>query len=69
MADDKVSREAKLAAAKDIVTSYIASAVVKNGDNQTQPLSIDDVCKLFAKVYDTVDSTLPNAERKVGLGV
>ncbi len=67
--EDRVSREVKLNAAKDIVTNYIRSAVVKNGENQKLELSVDEVCKLFTRVYETIDEAVPNVPRKVGLGV
>ena len=67
--DDRVSREAKLSAAKDIVMTYIKSAVVKEGENQKLALSPDDVCSLFKRVYGTIEETVPDLARKVGLGV
>jgi hypothetical protein len=67
--EDKVSREAKLNAAKEIVATYIKSAVIKKGEDQKLDLSADEVCNLFRKVYDTIDETLPDKTRRVGLGV
>jgi hypothetical protein len=67
--EDHVSREAKLNAAKDIVTTYIKSAVLKEGESQKLSMSTEEVCALFRKVYDTIEDTVPNAPRKVGLGV
>lgn len=67
--DDRVSREAKLAAAKEIVTAYIKSAVVKNGENQKLDMTPDQVCDLFKKVFDTIEDATPAQSRKVGLGV
>lgn len=67
--EDRVSREAKLNAAKDIVTTFIKSAVVKSGENQRLEMSVDEVCDLFRKVFDTIEESVPNVPRKVGLGV
>lgn len=67
--EDKVSREAKLSAAKEIVMAYIKSAPEKKGEDQKLNLSIEEVCSLFRKVYDTIDETIPNQSRKIGLGV
>lgn len=66
---DQVTREAKLNATKEIVCAYIKSAVEKEGEKSAQAMSQDDLCKLIEKVYGTIDSTLPNKEKKVGLGV
>lgn len=67
--EDRVSKEAKLNAAKEIVTAYIKSAVVKEGENQRSPLTAGDICSLFKDVYGTIEETLPSHPRKVGLGV
>lgn len=67
--EDRVNREAKLNAAKDIVAIYIKSSVIKQGEDQKLELSADDVCNLFKKVYETIEETVPNESRKVGLGV
>ncbi len=63
--EDRVSREAKLNAAKDIVTTYIRSSVMKNGEDQKLELSADQICTLFRQVYETieeVDAILPTAK-------
>ncbi len=67
--EDRVSPEAKLNAAKEIVTAYIKSAVVKNGENQKLEMSSDEVCEMFKKVFETIDESVPNVSRKVGLGI
>jgi hypothetical protein len=67
--EDRVSREAKLNAAKDIVNTYIRNAVVKNGESQRLELSVDEVCSMFRKVFDTIDETVPDTPRRVGLGI
>lgn len=67
--EDRISREAKLNVAKEIVTTYIRSAVVKNGESQRLEMSAEDVCRLFQQVYQAVDETVPNPERRVGLGL
>lgn len=67
--EDRVSREAKLNAAKEIVATYIKSAVIKQGEDQRLELSADEICELFRKVYGTIDEALPEVPRKVGLGV
>ena len=66
--EDRVSREAKLTAAKEIVNTYIKSAVVKKGEDQYLELSAEEICKIFVQVFNTIDETLPNTQRKVGLG-
>ncbi len=59
--EDRVSKESKLGATKDIVASYI-----KSDDNK---LSEDDLCKLIKKVYSTIEEIVPEPEkRKIGLG-
>lgn len=67
--EDRVSREAKLQAAKEIVATYIKSAVVKEGENQRLQISADEICAMFKQVYETIDETVPNQARKMGLGV
>ena len=60
--DDFVSRETKLNAAKDIVGNFIRGDYGKG-------LSADDVCKLIGKVYNAIEETVPDPEkRKIGLG-
>lgn len=59
--EDRVSKEAKLSATKDIVASFI-----KGDDNK---LTEDDLCALIKKVYSTIEEVVPEPEkRKVGLG-
>ncbi len=68
--EDRVTREAKLHVAKDIVTTYIKSAVVKEGENQQHlKLTPQDICNLFREVYQAVDETVPENPRRIGLGV
>jgi hypothetical protein len=68
--EDRVSREAKLQVVKDIVTTYIKSAVIKRGElEQRLDMTSDDVCALFRQVYEVVDQTVPDNPRRVGLGV
>jgi hypothetical protein len=63
--DEKVSKEAKLAAARDIVASYLRGAAASG--NQPDVKYITD---LFSSVYDTIEKKLPEGEkRKVGLGL
>jgi hypothetical protein len=56
-----VSQESKLQAAKDIIANY-----VKNDKAQT--LSPEQVCDFFKQLYHTIDDTLPESNRKIGLG-
>ena len=59
--EERVSKEVKLSAAKDIVASYVK--------NQQQSLTPTDICTLLRQVYQTIDDMLPIEERrKVGLG-
>lgn len=68
--DDRVSGEAKLAAAKEIVATYIKSAVIQDGEHSRRlDISPDQICDLFKQVYNTIDETLPAQQRKVGLGM
>jgi hypothetical protein len=62
-----VPKESKLNAAKEIVVAYIRSAAEKKGEDQKLNLTADDVSSLFSKVYQAIDNTLPDADRKVGL--
>ncbi|MEB3245385.1 MAG: hypothetical protein VKJ06_05300 [Vampirovibrionales bacterium] len=60
--DERISKEVKLAAAKDIVASYVK--------NHNQPLTPTDVCSLLKQVYQTIDDMLPvEDKRRVGLGI
>lgn len=57
---DRISREFKLLAAKDIVANFARSE---------RNASADEICELFRKVYRTIDEVAPEPEsRKVGLG-
>jgi len=67
--EDRVSREAKLQAAKEIVATYIKSAMVKEGENSRLALSPNEVCDLFRQVYGTIDDAIPTGARKMGLGI
>ena len=61
--DDRVSKEHKLLAAKDIVASYLRG----EGGKHVQP---DQIGGLFAQVFTSIDQNLPDPEkRRVGLGV
>jgi hypothetical protein len=63
MMEERVSKEAKLNAAKDIVASYLRGA-------NTPALTGEDVCQLFKKVYDTIEDVVPEGQpRRVGLGL
>lgn len=60
--DDRVSKEQKLYAAKDIVASYLKG----EGGKSVAP---DQIGHIFSQVYNTIDQTIPDPEkRKVGLG-
>jgi hypothetical protein len=67
--EDRISREAKLNAAKEIVVAYIKSATVKEGENQKFDMNADQVCDLFKKVFETIEDVTPAPSRKVGLGL
>lgn len=60
--DDRISKEQKLSAAKDIVASYLKGEGGKN-------VAPDQIGPLFSQVFNAIDQTLPDAEkRRVGLG-
>lgn len=60
--EDRVSKEQKLFAAKDIVSSYLKGEGGKN-------VSPDQIGQIFSKVFNTIDETIPDPEkRRVGLG-
>lgn len=61
--EDKVSKEQKLFAAKDIVASFLKGEGAKN-------ISPDQIGKIFTDVYNTIDTVIPDPEkRRVGLGL
>jgi hypothetical protein len=63
MMEDRVSKEQKLLAAKDIVSNYIRGEGGKN-------IAPEQLGHLFTQVFNTIDQTLPDPEkRRIGLGV
>lgn len=61
--EDRVSKEQKLSAAKDIVASYLKGEGAKN-------VAPEQIGKIFTEVYNTIDAVLPDPEkRRVGLGL
>lgn len=61
--EDRVSKEVKLAVAKDIVSSYLRG----EGGKSVSP---DQIGAIFQQVFKTVDQTVPDPEkRRVGLGL
>lgn len=61
--DDRVSKEQKLMAAKDIVASYVRGEGGKN-------VAPEQIGNLFAQVFTSIDQSLPDPEkRRIGLGV
>lgn len=61
--EDRVSKEQKLSAAKDIVASYLKGEGAKN-------VAPEQIGKIFTEVYKTIDAALPDPEqRRVGLGL
>ena len=61
--EDRVSKEVKLAIAKDLVASYLRGDGGKN-------VSPDQIGSLFQQVFSTIDQTVPDPEkRRVGLGL
>jgi hypothetical protein len=60
--EDRVSKEQKLFAAKDIVASYLKGEGGKN-------VSPEQIGQIFTQVFNTIDETIPDPEkRRVGLG-
>ncbi|WP_303673786.1 hypothetical protein [Vampirovibrio chlorellavorus] len=60
--EDRVSKEQKLFAAKDIVASYLKG----EGGKHVSPEQIGHV---FSQVFNAIDQTIPDPEkRRVGLG-
>jgi hypothetical protein len=60
--EDRVSKEQKLFAAKDIVASYLKGEGGKN-------VSPEQIGQIFSQVFNTIDETIPDPEkRRVGLG-
>lgn len=61
--EDRVTKEQKLQAAKDIVASYLKGEGGKN-------VAPDQIGHIFTQVFNTIDQTIPDPEkRRVGLGV
>lgn len=61
--EDRVSKEIKLVAAKDIVASYLRGEGGKN-------VSPDQIGQIFSQVYGSIDQAIPDPEkRRVGLGL
>ncbi len=61
--EDRVSKEQKLAAAKDIVSNYLRG---EGGKNVTP----EQIGSIFNQVYGTIDQAIPDPEkRRIGLGV
>lgn len=61
--EERISKEMKLAAAKDIVASYLRGEGGKN-------VSPDQIGGIFSNVFTAIDQALPDAEkRRVGLGL
>jgi hypothetical protein len=60
--DDRISKEVKLAAAKDLVSSYLRG----EGGKSVAPNQIGEI---FKQVFTTIDETFPDPEkRRIGLG-
>ena len=61
--EDRIPKEQKLLAAKDIVASYLRGEGGKN-------VSPDQIGTIFTQVYNSIDQVIPDPEkRRVGLGV
>jgi hypothetical protein len=61
--DDRISKEQKLLAAKDIVASYVRG----EGGRNVAP---DQLGALFAQVFGSIDAAIPDPEkRRIGLGI
>jgi hypothetical protein len=61
--DDRISKETKLSAARDLVASYLRG----EGGKNVAPNQIGEV---FKQVYTSIDQTFPDPEkRRVGLGL
>lgn len=61
--EDRVSKEVKLAVAKDLVSSYLRGEAGKN-------VSPDQIGQIFNQVYNAVDQVVPDPEkRRIGLGI
>lgn len=63
-----VSNEEKLKAVKDIVVAYINNSMEKKGDDWAKPtITVEKVCELVKKVFNTMEEILPVVETRVGL--
>jgi hypothetical protein len=61
--EDRVSKEMKLVAARDIVASYLRG----EGGKSVQP---DQIGQVFGQVFNSIDQAIPDPEkRRVGLGL
>ncbi len=61
--DDRISKEQKVAVAKDIVCNYLRG----EGGRSIGP---DQLGELFTKVFNSIDAALPDPEkRRIGLGI
>lgn len=69
MNDERVSKEQKLAAAREIVANYVRNAEIKDGEKTRPALTPDEVCQFFRQMYSTIEEVVPEAApRRVGLG-
>lgn len=64
---DHISKDAKLQATTSILNSYIKTFESKESP-AGRAITLDEICQGFKQVYNTIDDTLPNEARKVGLG-
>lgn len=61
--EDRISKETKLSAAKDLVANYLRGEGGKN-------VAPEQIGEIFRQVYSSIDQTFPDAEkRRVGLGL
>ncbi|MCE3235263.1 MAG: hypothetical protein K0Q50_1443 [Vampirovibrio sp.] len=63
MDENRITKEQKLLAAKDLVASYLKG----EGGKQVSP---DQIGQVFTQVFKSIDEAFPDPEkRKVGLGL
>jgi pyruvate/2-oxoacid:ferredoxin oxidoreductase alpha subunit len=61
--EERISKEIKLSAAKDLVASYLRG---EGGKNVTP----EQIGEVFKQVYNAIDQTFPDGEkRRIGLGI
>ena len=61
--EDRISKEQKLLAAKDIVASYVRG----EGGRNVAP---EQLGSLFSQVFSSIDAAIPDPEkRRIGLGI